>query len=222
MNELAWPLASLTLTTPRLRLSLPTPQKLDQLAQVAADGIHGPEVMPFPVPWTDLPPTARGFAVMQHHWRCQGTWQPLDWTLDLTVSRDDTVIGVQSLAAKNFAITKEATDACWLGLPFHGQGYGTEMREAILHLAFSELGAQEVCSSAYTDNPASYAIAKKLGYTDDGIERHAVRGTLQTLRRLRLTRSAWEAHRTVSVRVEGLPEQSLPLFGLHQEAITEQ
>ncbi|GLX40759.1 putative succinyl-CoA transferase [Streptomyces roseochromogenus] len=214
MNELAWPLAPLTLTTPRLRLSLPTGRELGRLAQVAADGIHAPEVMPFPVPWTDLPPVPRALAVKQHHWRCQGNWQPFDWTLDLTVSHGDTVIGAQSLTAKNFGITREATDACWLGLPFHRQGYGTEMREAILHLAFDTLGAEEVCSSAYTDNPASYAIAMKLGYADDGTERHAVRGTVQTLRRLRLTRTAWEAHRSVPVTVEGFHEQVLPLFGL--------
>nr|BAE46923.1 goadsporin biosynthetic protein [Streptomyces sp. TP-A0584] len=214
MNEITWPLAPLTLTTPRLRLSLPTDPELSQLAQLAANGIHAPEVMPFPVPWTDLPPFARALAVQQHHWRCKGNWQPADWTLDLAVSTSDTIIGVQSLMAKNFGITREATDACWIGLPFHGQGYGTEMREAILHLAFDILGAEEICSSAYTDNPASYAIAMKLGYTDDGTERHAVRGAMQTLRRLRLTRAAWEAHRSVPVTVEGLSQQTLPFFGM--------
>ena len=40
-----------------------------------------------------------------------------------------------------------------------------------------------------------------------------VRGQLALLRRLRLDRSAWEAHRSVSVEIEGLAA-CLPDFGV--------
>ena len=66
---------------------------------------------------------------------------------------------------------------------------------------------------AYQDNRASLAVSYKLGYADDGIERHTVRGQLAVLRRLRLDRPAWQAHRRVPVQIEGLAP-CLPDFGL--------
>lgn len=60
---------------------------------------------------------------------------------------------------------------------------------------------------------ASLAISSKLGYEPDGIKRHAIRGALPTERRLRLTRAAWQRHRTIPVTIDGLAP-CLPLFGI--------
>ncbi len=100
----------------------------------------------------------------------------------------------------------------WLGKSQQGQGIGTEMRAAALHLAFTELGAEEAVSGALEHNLASQSISRKLGYQSDGIKRHTVRGVGRTERRLRLTRAAWEHHRTIPVTIDGVA-RCLPLFG---------
>jgi hypothetical protein len=45
-----------------------------------------------------------------------------------------------------------------------GRGIGTAMRRAICALAFDHLDAEEVTSGAFTDNPASLAVSRKVGY----------------------------------------------------------
>jgi hypothetical protein len=68
-------------------------------------------------------------------------------------------------------------------------------------------------SAAFEDNAASLGVSRKLGYRDDGIERHLVRGRRALTRRLRLTRADWQATRTVPVQIHGL-QPCLPHFGL--------
>jgi len=81
------------------------------------------------------------------------------------------------------------------------------------------LGAEFALSAAFTDNPASLAVSRKLGYREDGIRRQVIRGRPAELRRLRLDRGAWQARREDSVAghgqmvIEGL-EPCLPMFGL--------
>jgi hypothetical protein len=62
-----WPLFGLRLRTPRLELRLPSLADLDELAGLAAEGVHDPAVMPFGVPWTDVPPDQRARRVLQYH-----------------------------------------------------------------------------------------------------------------------------------------------------------
>jgi RimJ/RimL family protein N-acetyltransferase len=208
-----YPLVGLRLTTPRLELRLPSAEQLGALADLAAEGIHDPAVMPFCQPWTDQPPAVRARSVVQHHWLQLGTWAPEKWTLNLVVRHAGVVVGQQNLSATKLAVTREVGTGSWLGLRHHGQGFGTEMRAAVLHLAFAGLGAAEAVSGAFAHNVASRAVSRRLGYRPDGIERHVVRGSVSILHRLRLTHAAWEQHATVPVRVEGLAP-CLPLFGL--------
>ncbi len=90
------------------------------------------------------------------------------------------------------------------------------MRAAVLHLAFEGLGAQHAVSGAFENNAASLGVSRKLGYRDDGIERHIVRGDPAVARRLRLTRADWQAARSIPVEIHGLPP-CLPFFGLPTE-----
>ena len=90
------------------------------------------------------------------------------------------------------------------------------MRAAVLHLAFEGLGAQHAVSGAFEDNAASLGVSRKLGYRDDGIALHAVRGHPAVEQRLRLTRDGWLATRSVPVQIEGLAP-CLPLFGVPPE-----
>ncbi|MFJ9692230.1 GNAT family N-acetyltransferase [Kitasatospora sp. NPDC101183] len=210
-----WPLMGLRLTTPRLELRLPGDEELAALADLAAEGFHDPDRMPFVVPWTDLPPAERARSVVQHHWLRRGDWTPGNWALNLTVLEEGRVVGLQTVMARDFAVLREVETASWLGTRHQGRGIGTEMRAAVLHLAFAGLGAQEARSGAFAHNDSSYAVSRKLGYLPDGIDRYAVRGRPETNRRLRLTRADWESHRTVQVSIAGLPP-CLPLFGAQE------
>jgi RimJ/RimL family protein N-acetyltransferase len=199
-----WPLFGLRLRTPRLELRLPTLDQLAELAALAAEGIHDPSVMPFTVAWTDAPPAERARSTVQYHWRSWGSLTPEQWELPLVTIRDGEVVGTQDVGAAHFGTVREVGTGSWLGLRHHGQGIGTEMRAAVLHLAFAGLGAETAISAAEKDNAASTAISRKLGYADDGWERAMVRDAMSEHRRFRIDRTAWAAHRTVPVTIEGL------------------
>jgi len=208
-----WPLSGLRLRTPRLELRLPSLADLDDLARLAAEGVHDPAVQPFGVPWTDVPPDQRARSVLQYHWRIWGEWSPQDWTLNLVVDRGGVIVGTQGMSGRDFALLREVSTGSWLGQRYQGQGIGTEMRAAVLHLAFAGLDAAYAISSAFTDNPASLAVSRKLGYAADGIGRQVIRGQPATQHRVRLDRAGWQAHRGVAVEITGLAG-CLPDFGL--------
>lgn len=208
-----FPLLRLRLTTPRLELRLPTPEELADLADLAAAGIHDPDASPFLVQWTDAPPEEVARSAVLYHWRQLSAWTPQDWSLSFAVFHDGTVVGVQDLAARDLAVTGQVRTSSWLGRRYQGQGIGTEMRAAVLHLAFAGLDAEEAVSGALDHNLASLGVSRKLGYRPDGHVRHAVRGVMRVEHRLILTRADWERHRTLAVDIEGLPP-CLPLLGI--------
>ncbi|MFG1996698.1 GNAT family N-acetyltransferase [Actinoplanes sp. NPDC048988] len=199
-----WPLYRLVLRTPRLELRLPGDELLAELAQLAAGGVHDPAVQPFTAAWTDAPADEIARGVLQWNWRLRADWSPRKWELGLVAIAGDRVVGTQGIGAEDFAVLREVGTGSWLGRGHHGRGYGTEMRAAVLELAFAGLGAEFATSEAFADNHASYAVSRKLGYADDGLSRHAVRDRVATGRRLRLDRAAWEAARSIPVQVEGL------------------
>jgi RimJ/RimL family protein N-acetyltransferase len=208
-----WPLYGLRLRTPRLELRLPALEELDALGQAAADGVHDPQAMPFHVPWTDLPPAERARSVLQHHWQRLGSWTPGDWNLQLAVFLGGVVVGTQIVGAVDFAIKREIYTGSWLGQRYHGQGIGTEMRAAVLHLGFSGLNAESAVSGAHTSNAASCAVSRKLGYQPNGIFRTRVRDELGYELRFVLDRERWQQHSVTEVDIAGL-RPCLPLFGL--------
>jgi RimJ/RimL family protein N-acetyltransferase len=208
-----WPLAQLRLETPRLELRLPSEHDLDALASLAAQGVHDPLVQPFAFPWTDVSPAERARSTLQYQWTQWGQWKPEKWGLELAVVHDGTVVGIQSMSGEDFAVLRQVATGSWAGLQHHGKGIGTEMRAAILYLAFEGLGAECAVSDAFTDNPASLGVSRKLGYAEDGIQLHVRRGRRAVSQRLRLDRGTWQANQTVPVTIHGL-EPCLPLFGL--------
>ena len=199
-----FPLLGLRLRTPRLELRLPLADDLAALADLAVEGIHSPDVMPFLTPWTQQPPAEIARSVVQQNWRSLGTWSPQNWSLYLTVFHDGVVVGQQRVSARDLAVTREVNTGSWLGKRHQGQGIGTEMRAAVLHLAFAGLGVAEAVSAAFEDITASLAVSRKLGYQPDGVDRLVVRGELVIDHRMRLTRAAWEKHRTTEVTIDGL------------------
>lgn len=213
MSQRFWPLPALRLKIGQLELRLPDRADLEALALLAFDGVHDPQVQPFAEPWTDAEPTARALGTLQYHWSSWGSWRPDNWSLGLVVVRDGTVLGTQNIGAREFARLREVGTGSWLGRQYQGQGVGTAMRAAVLALAFDGLGAHFATSGAFEDNPASMVVSRKLGYAEDGFERHLIRGRPAVMRRLRLDRQSWQAHRTSEVTISGL-EPCLPLFGL--------
>jgi RimJ/RimL family protein N-acetyltransferase len=213
MNPDWWPLAHLRLRTPRLELRLPSEADLEALGDLAALGVHDPLIQPFTFPWTDVSPADRARSTLQYQWSQWGQWRPERWSLELAVFYKGEAVGVQGISATDFSILRQVGTGSWLGLEHHGQGIGTEMRAAALYLAFEGLGAGDAVSAAFTDNAASIRVSRKLGYVDDGIERHISRGRPAVLQRLRLDRATWEANQQVPVTVHGLG-RCLPMFGV--------
>ncbi|MDT0342875.1 GNAT family N-acetyltransferase [Streptomyces litchfieldiae] len=208
-----WPLLGLRLTTARLELRLPTDEELAELADLAVLGVHEPDQRPFLNPWTDQPPAERARNVLQRHWRQRGTWTPANWELDLAVFENGRPVGFQEICGRDFATLREVTTGSWLGLAHHGRGIGTEMRAAVLHLAFAGLGARYAVSSSFADNAPSVGVSRKLGYRPDGITRDVLYDRAVVSQRLRLSAEDWAATARPEVTVTGL-EPCLELFGL--------
>jgi len=169
-------MTDLRLRTPRLELRWPSQADLAALGELAAAGIHDPEVQPFGVPWTDVPPAERARAVLQYQYGLWAAWRPSAWSLELAVVRDEVVVGLQGISGHDFAVSRQVASGSWLGQAHQGQGIGTQMRAAILFLAFEGLDAQYAVSAAYEYNAASLGVSRKLGYAEDGFDVRAVRG----------------------------------------------
>lgn len=108
-------------------------------------------------------------------------------------------------------MVREVTTSSWLGLPHHGQGYGTEARLALLELAFGHLGAHSARTEVFQDNHASQAVSRKLSYEPDGISRDARGDEVLVSDRLRLTQERWLRLDRPAILVEGF-EACRPMF----------
>jgi hypothetical protein len=64
-----WPLFDLEVRTPRLTLRYLDDELAEQVIGVAARGVHDPAVMPFLVPWTDLPSPQMEHEALRFYWR---------------------------------------------------------------------------------------------------------------------------------------------------------
>jgi RimJ/RimL family protein N-acetyltransferase len=210
---MVWPLFGLRVRTPRLVLRYPDDHDVMALAELAAAGIHDPETMPFSVPWTDAPPSDLRRNTVQHYWLTRGEWSVNRWRLPMAVVHDGAVVGVQDLFATDFPVLRAVATGSWLGLGHQGRGIGTEMRAAILHLAFAGLGAEHAYSGAFDDNAASRAVSAKLGYEDDGRKQVVRRGQPAWLTGYRLARHRWEQQRRADIAIDGL-DACAELFGL--------
>ncbi|HEX6402559.1 MAG TPA: GNAT family N-acetyltransferase [Pseudonocardiaceae bacterium] len=175
-----WPLRHLVLRTPRLTLRPDDDEGLYELAALAVRGIHPPEEMPFGQPWTDQAPDDVVRGTLQYHWGARSRLTPSDWNVNFLVRHQGRVIGTQGLSAKSFPIIQEVSSGSWLGSAHQRRGFGTEMRAAVLLLAFDHLDATAARSGAYSDNPASLRVSEKLGYRANGTRTFARRGIAAT------------------------------------------
>ena len=213
----AWPVAGIVLRTERLELRPVRDADLPELAAAARGGIHDDARMPFVTGWTDAPPEEWGRRFTQYFWRRRATWSRDAWGLPFAVRLRATgeAIGVQELKADGFPVLREVRSGSWLASAHQRQGYGTEMRGAVLELAFTGLGAEVASTSAYLFNAGSLGVSERLGYVRTGVRRDAVRGRAEEAVLLRLPRWRWEKTRgRPVVEIAGLDAACLELLGV--------
>jgi len=208
----SWPLFDLRIRTPRLELRAATDADLEALVAVIKDGVHDPSEMPFLVPWTDLPSPELERSFLRFMWGTRASWSAADWRLPFVVVEGGRAIGVQELRATGFAERRTVETGSWLGRASQGRGLGTEMRAAVLHLAFEGLGAQAATSGAIEGNGASRRVSEKLGYVPNGVAIVAPRGTPLQEHRYLLRRDAWRADDHPAT-IEGL-DACVEMFGV--------
>lgn len=194
-----WPLFGLELRTGRVELRVPLDDDLVVLAGLAGD-IHDPWVRPLAAPWVSEEGPARARALLQHHWNQRAAWSAEDWDLDLAVWADGELCGVQTLRARSFPVRRTVSTSSWLHRAAQGRGIGTEMRRAVLALAFGPLGAARAESEVSATNDASIAVAAKLGYRPNGDDVRVDRGGQRVVRRFVLDVDRWAHDPTVEVR----------------------
>jgi RimJ/RimL family protein N-acetyltransferase len=184
-----WPLRDLVLRTPRLELRPDDDDGVFELVEVAYGGVHPPDEMPFGVAWTDADPAYLGRGMLQYYWAERARLAPERWSVHFLVREAGRVVGVQSLHATAFGVTREVSSGSWIGLRHQRRGIGTEMRAAVLLFAFDHLGATRARSSAFTGNVASNTVSRRLGYRPDGTETMVRRGARTEDVRLLLPRA---------------------------------
>jgi len=205
------PLYGLRLTTPRLELRLGRPDELVEVHELARRGIHPPDEMPFENPWTDRSQDADFVEqCVAFHESALTSWRPERWSYNPLVFLAERPIGSQGMRAEDFPTRREVDTGSWLGQAYQGQGIGTEMRTALLELAFRVLGAEAALSGSVLGNESSRRVSQKLGYAVVGTSTIAPRGEPVEKYDFRLERVDWQA--PVPVEIEGA-EACLPLFG---------
>jgi RimJ/RimL family protein N-acetyltransferase len=211
MGNPFWPLFDLRIRTSRVEIRLPTDDDLVALAHLAKRGVHEPTSMPFLKAWTDEPSPYMERGLLQWGWRHRAQWAADKWSFSGAVFVNGEVVGVQDLMASDFAVLRSVKTGSWLGIENHGQGIGKEMRMAMLHFAFTGLGANEALSGGWSDNDSSLAVSRSLGYQPNGRHLGLQRGKPTELIDLRLTRDEWNASEHPHVEIEGL-ESCLSFF----------
>lgn len=217
MEHPDWPIFGITLTTPRLVLRPVSEDDVPAVIAAIKAGIHDPATTPFESAFTDAesPDLERN----TYRWYATTTVAatPEKWNLPFGVWLEDALIGVQGAHAEKFPTLRVASTGSWLRADHQGNGYGKEMRSALLTLLFDRFDAAVCESESFVDNPQSAGVSRALGYEENGRTRHAPRGEPVEAVRWRLTRERFESLRAgdryADVAVEGA-EAALPLLGL--------
>lgn len=199
-----WPMFDLEVRTPRLTLRYLDDDLAEQLVAVAARGVHDPAMMPFLVPWTDLPSPEMEREAMRFFWRTRASVRPESWNLQFAVIVDGTAVGLCDAGADNFATLRQFTTGSWLGLEFQGQGLGKEFRMAALTLGFDGLGAEFALTGAWHDNAASRGVTESLGYVEAGRRRLLRRGIPDEQVEYRMSNEHWATIRRDDITLHGV------------------
>lgn len=212
MDHRYWPMFDLRLATPDLVLRHLTEADLAPLADILPDDV---EQDPSSTSYPGLDRGRnRGVVVHQDYWRARGGWRPESWALSFGVFRDGELVGYQGLEGDDFARLRTVDSSSFLTVAARGQGLGKQMRAAVLALAFGPLGARFAITSAWTDNQASLAVSRALGYVDNGVTAHRRGESAGVMAHLRLTREQWMTSGWADRVVVANVDECLAFFGL--------
>jgi RimJ/RimL family protein N-acetyltransferase len=212
VNHRYWPMFDIRITTPDLMLRHLTEADLASLADILpADAEQDPAATTY----EGLEASRnRGAVVHQEYWRARGGWRPESWALSFGVFQGDELLGYQGLEGNDFARLRTVDSSSFLTPAVRNRGWGKQMRAAVLTLAFAHLDARFAITSAWSDNHASLAVSRALGYVDNGFTAHARGEAAGEMAHLRLTRQTWMACSwSDEVSVAGV-EECLVFFGL--------
>lgn len=195
-------------STPRIGLVGATDDLLGQLQPLVRDGKATADPAPFDDPMSlyEEDPAVRVHKWLQGVWRGRGSVTPESWRLSFAVVLDGQPVGMQELIGDHFDTYGTVVSVSWLSSDVRRRGIGTEMRQAILHLAFEGLNAAEATSEAFLDNAGSNGISRALRYTENGVDWSTRRGEPGLLQRWRLIREDWLTHRRSDIRLHGVAD----------------
>jgi RimJ/RimL family protein N-acetyltransferase len=179
----ALPLLALRITAGPVELRGITDDLLGPIADLALD-IHDPDFMPFFGGWSLSDPQDMPRVVAQYYWSLRSNFSPAKWSADFAVFYDGELVGIQGFAATDYLILRTGETGSWLGRRFQGRGIGTAMRQVICAFLIDHVDARHITSAAFADNPASLAVSRKTGYTDNGSEPFNRMGKPAILRRI--------------------------------------
>jgi RimJ/RimL family protein N-acetyltransferase len=199
-----WPLFGVEVRTPRLTLRYLDDVLAERVVAVAARGVHDPAVMPFLVPWTDLPSPRMEQEAMRFFWRTRASVQPESWNLQFAVVVEDQVVGLCDLMSEHYSTLRQFTTGSWLGREFQGRGLGKEFRMAALTLGFDGLGAEYALTGMWHDNAPSRGVTESLGYEFEGRRRALRRGVPDEQLGYRMGRAHWETIRRDDIELVGV------------------
>jgi RimJ/RimL family protein N-acetyltransferase len=210
----AWPLFGLVVRTPRLELRYPDDLDLAALAGMATDIQEPGGLQPFSFAWHHGSAEQVRRRVVQHNWLRRADWTAEAWHLNLVTVVDGEIVGTQGMfSVGRFAVSRTVMSGSWINRSHQGRGIGTEMRAAMLHLAFAGLGAERAETGAMEGNESSLGVTRKLGYRPNGDLVNLDGDERRRELRFVLDRGDWEPQRRDDIELVGL-EPCLPLFGL--------
>jgi RimJ/RimL family protein N-acetyltransferase len=199
-----WPLLALSVRTPRIELRPPDESTVLALIDLASQGIHDADSMPFLRPWTRLPSPQRERESFQFYARCWAEWTVDRWQLPFAVWVDGEPVGVQAILGEDFPRRRTFSSGSWLGRDHQGQGIGKEMRAAMLHFGFDGLGARRAVTGAFHDNTRSLGVTAALGYEPNGDALEWREDHLDRCLDFKLDRDDWQRSRRDDIVIEGL------------------
>jgi len=217
-----WPLFGLRLVTERLELRAIRETDLAEMADlIPSDAAPDPHLPRFGF---ERPEVVRAAVSFQSYWSSMGGWRVEDWRVGFVARLRSTgscgpagsIIGASELEAEGFLVRRTVGTGSWLIEATRGEGYGKEMRAAMLALAFDGLDATVAETEALDSNRASLGVSRSLGYEPNGEQVHDDNGTPQRMVRLRMPREVWERQVRAAwpTLIEGAVAAKV-LFGLH-------
>jgi GNAT superfamily N-acetyltransferase len=180
---------------------------LERLVPVIREGVVSAGQMPFDDPmslYEDSP--QREWKWLRAIWAGRARVDPQRWRLYFVVMMEGSPIGMQDLIGTDFAAFGTVSTFSWLQPSFRRRGLGTEMRSAILHLAFDGLDAREASSEAlrviHGDAFCNKCVCWRHAYVKDGL----------FLERIGLPHSVQEKQAAACIIPPDSPKQRSPSY----------